>query len=428
MKLSETQLRILGVMLGLSLVAGGEMSVEDVVGGNESAVVTLTGLREVDGAVVQSSGCCIPCGFIVSTAHQVAGVRDLRARLAGGGEFPARVVAVDAAKEIALLQMDEMPPGTVEIGDAGRLRSGSLLVSIAAPANLDLTVVTGIVSSMNRTYRGYPVIQADMRAAPGSSGGPVFDGDGMLVGLIVGRLEAEAWVTVVNPVNNAYDLLRRHGVPVPDSGGLTYRNLDELENKELLTPLAGIGERDRRAVEAYNRGVAAKHPEEKAEAYAMAATLLPDFYEAWFNLGVAESERGDFAAAEAAYRRAAMLRPEALAPRRNLGRLLLRGERREEAVACFAEAVWLAPDAPRSHNDLGEAYRQAFRLEEAAEAFEKALRLDPRYAKVYYNLGLTYVQMGRNEEAVARFRQYLELTGDAADADVVRGWVAELTQ
>ncbi len=428
MKLSEAKLAVIGVVLGVCLAGAADMSVEDIVRRNESAVVTLTGIRESDGATVQSSGCCFPGGFILSAAHQVAGVRNLRARLSRGGEFPARMIAVDITKEIALLRVDEPFPANVVVGDAWRLRSGSPLVCIAAPAHLDLTVVTGIVSSMNRTYRGYPVIQADMRAAPGSSGGPVFDANGMLVGLIIGRLEEEAWVTVVNPVNNAYDLLQRHGIPVPAFAGRPSRDSSDTENEETLSPASDISERDRLAVEAYNRGVAAEDAVEKAAAYRTAVTLLPDFYEAWFNLGVAETVRGDVVAAEAAYRRAAALRPEMPAPHRNLGRLLLRCERREEAVACFAEALRLAPDAPQSHNDFGEACRQTGRLREAVQAFDEALRLDPRNAKVYYNLGLTYAQLEQNEEAVARLRQYLELAGETPDADVVRVWVAELTQ
>lgn len=421
------RLCVLGATLGICVGAVADVSIEDIVRGNEAAVATLTGIREANGETVQSSGCYIAPGYILSTAHQAIGVRDLRARFLDGGEYPVQLAASDVSKEIALLRVEQALPHAALIGDARRLRGGSLLVAIAAPANLEATVVTGIVSSTNRSYRGYPVIQADMRAAPGSSGGPVFDRSGALAGLIIGRLEEESWVTVVNPVNNAYNLLRGNGVAVPEDNALVDNPRPATENEEALTPEQGISLREQRAVDAYNQGVAAKRWEDKTAAYAMAATLIPEFYEAWFNLGVVEASQGNLSAAEAAYRRASKLRPDAYAPCRNLGRLFLDMGNAAEASRCFQEALRLAPGMPQSHNDLGEARRRGGQFTEAVEAFERALRLDPQYARSHYNLGLTHAQLGNHDAAVAHFRQYLELTPGAEDHETVKAWIAELT-
>ena len=70
----------------------------------------------------------------------------------------------------------------------------------------------GVVSSTSRTYRGYPVLQVEMNASPGSSGGPVFDESGALVGVVVGKLQDQPWFTVVNPIFNAAALLSKHGI------------------------------------------------------------------------------------------------------------------------------------------------------------------------------------------------------------------------
>ena len=264
------------------------------------------------------------------------------------------------------------------------------------------------------------MIQADLRASSGSSGGPVFDRDGALVGMIIGKLEKEDWVTVVNPVNNAYPLLVRHGVAVPEQSAA----LEEIE--PLLIPVPGIAEKERRAVEAYNQGVLAADPATKQQAYALAVQLLPDFYEAWFNQGVIAAAAKDYAAAETAYLQAAKLRPGAIETQRNLGRVYLARKQNDSAAQCFARAVELAPDSAAAYNDLGEVCRLLKRNEEAVKAFTRAVELNANYGAPHYNLGLLYAGEGRRDEALQHFQRYLALNPDAESARQVQGFIETL--
>lgn len=422
MRRASRMLLLAGVLAHVSWVVD-PVDVERVVAGNESAVVMLLGVRESNGAEVQSSGCCVhPEGLILTTAHQIVGVKDLSAKTPDGKSCGVSVVELDKAREIALLKADRTFPKAVRIGDAGSLKSGSPLVSIATPVSLDFSVVSGMVSNSNRTYRGYPVIQADLRASPGSSGGPVFDRNGLLVGMIIGKLENEDWVTVINLVNNAYDMLKRHGVSVPRGTN------ESFEEEGVLTPKEGIGEKELRALEAYNRGVKSGDPEVKLEAYGAAVQLLPDFYEAWFNQGVVAGALGRADLVKSAYQRAGELRPEAVEVPRNLGRFYLHQQDFLQAQVCFEKARGLSPDSPQSYNDLGEVYRVQNRLEEAVTAYRKALDLKSDYAPAHYNLGLAYAGSNRAEEAVVEFEAYLTLSPQASDAEEVRAWIAKLKQ
>ncbi len=399
------------------------VDVEGVVRRNEGAVVVLLGIREENGAQVQSSGCCVhPDGLILTTAHQIAGVKDITAKTSDGKSCKVSVVELEKSQEIALLKAERTFPSAVPLGDATSLRSGSPLVSIATPVSLDFSVVSGMVSNTNRTYRGYPVVQADLRASPGSSGGPVFDRNGLLVGMIIGKLENEDWVTVINRVNNAYDVLKRHGVNVPGSSST------HLDEEGMLTPREGIGEKELRALEAYNRGITLKEPEKKLEAYGLAVQLLPSFYEAWFNQGVVAAAMGNAELMKTSYQRAGELRPQAVEVPRNLGRYYFHQKDYSEAQACFEKALELTPDAPQSYNDLGEAQRVQNRLEEAVASFEKALALKADYAPAHYNLALTYASGKRSKEAIEHFEAYLKLSPQASDAEEVRGWIMKLKQ
>jgi len=408
------------VLLNFGHVAAWPIDTEFVVEHNKPCVVVLYGARAETGAEVQSSGCCVGGdGYILTTAHQITGVKNIEARFFDGRTAPLEVVEIDSAREIALLRASVHLPKAARIGDAATLRSGADLVSIAAPRSLDFSVVTGTVSNTNRTLRNYPVIQAALRAAPGSSGGPVFDRTGALVGMIIGKLRDEDWITAINPVNNAYAMLRRHGL-LPESRELA----DEVGGE--LMPARGATQADLRAIEAYNRGVRADFIDEKIAAYDEAVRLLPEFYMAWFNLAVARTAGDDFAGAEAAYGKARALQPEAVEVQRNLGRLYLRQQRFEDAVRAFQTALELAPSEAQSHNDLGETLRQMNRSEEAARAFQAALKLRPDYAAAHYNLGLAYTTLDNPAEAIRHFEQYLALAPAANDTARVRAWIEQL--
>lgn len=401
--------------------ASAERDVELVVHENEAAVLVIAGTRSDTGASVQGSGVCIDrAGLVLATAHQVIGVKELEGRRSDGSMCRLMPVEIQESIEFALLKSDVPLPTAAHIGNADTLNSGAPLVSIAAPMNLEFSTVTGTVSHPQRTYRGYSVIQAVLMAGHGSSGGPVFDRTGALIGLISGEL-TEADFTIVNRINNAYPMLRRHGIPVLEPSA------DGPAEPELI-PAADANEQEIRAIAAYNRGVFADNPQDKIEAYGLAVKLLPEFFEAWFNLAVAAAQSSDITTAEHAYRRAAELRPKAVEVPRNLGRLLLHAKEFDEATACFEQALRLAPDSPQSHNDLGEIHRQMQRYDEAVAAFQAALRLNPDYAQAHYNLGLTYAAQARPSEAAKEFDRYLALDPGAPDAAEVQVWLRQLRQ
>lgn len=413
------------IALSAALASAGyaaPLDAEAIVSANQGAVLVITGQRSEAGTVVQGSGVCIaPAGYVLATAHQVKDVESIEGRLAGGQRFALEVIAVHPDTEYALLKAEQALPEAVPLGNADTLRAGAPLVSIAAPQNLEFSTVTGTVANPLRTYSGIPVLQAAMTAAEGSSGGPVFDRTGALVGLITGTFEEMPFV-LINRINNAYPLLRAHGL-MPAEPSL----IGEIDNLPLL-PASGLDEAELRAVHAYNKGVRAASASAKMQAYQIATRLLPAFYEAWFNLGVAATASGELEQAERAYLRALELRSNAVEAHRNLGRLYLRQGRDSRAIAAFDTAARLAPGEAQSYNDLGEAYRRSGRLEGAVEAFQKAIALRPDYAPAHFNLGLVYTALGHPGKAASQFRKYLALAPDAGDTAVVRQWIQQLPE
>lgn len=396
------------------------LDTEAIVARNRDAVVTLFATRGDRFDSIQGTGCYVdPSGLVLTAAHAVDGVTTLRARSTNGMERDLTVLALDRTRDLALLKSEEAATESAEIGDAGQLREGSPIVTITAPKGLHASVADGIVSSTSRLYDGRPVLQSNLDVDEGSSGGPVFDKHGRLVGLVLARIEDVNAATLVRPINQAYPLLSKHGVAVPEPQS-------HIAPFESLTARNDATTEERSAIEAFNRGVAASDVEAKILAYDEATKLDPSLFEAWFNLGVALSDARRDAEAISAYRKAHSLRPAQPEVSKNLGRIYLRNDELSKVLEWFRRAVLLAPDDPSAYNDLGEAQRRLNRLEEAHRSFSKALQLRPDYAAARYNLGLTCMSLSRWAEAAASFKSYLALEPDAEDAEKVQGWIEEL--
>jgi S1-C subfamily serine protease len=134
-------------------------------------------------------------GHIVTNYHVVAEAVKLRGqckvRLRDGKEFNARVIGADSANDIAVLFIrapsTELKP--IPIGQSKGLLIGQKVFAIGNPFGYDYTFSSGIVSSLERTIRTqdgrelHSLIQTDAAISSGSSGGPLLDSAGLLIGM-----------------------------------------------------------------------------------------------------------------------------------------------------------------------------------------------------------------------------------------------------
>jgi serine protease Do len=131
-------------------------------------------------------------GFVLTNYHVVEDVHSLRIRLADGTSAPARILARDAAADLALLKIDvHNPLPTVPLGTASDLMVGETVIAIGNAFGYEHTVTVGVVSavardvSLNKDVSYKALIQTDASINPGNSGGPLLNVRGDLVGLNV---------------------------------------------------------------------------------------------------------------------------------------------------------------------------------------------------------------------------------------------------
>jgi S1-C subfamily serine protease len=129
-------------------------------------------------------------GLVVTNHHVIADARSVQVRLSDGRSFDARVVGSDPATDLAVLRLEgakELP--VVVLGKSDALEVGDWVVAMGNPMGLDHSATVGIVSGKGRgslgLYRDSYIdfLQTDADIAPGSSGGPLFDLRGEVVGI-----------------------------------------------------------------------------------------------------------------------------------------------------------------------------------------------------------------------------------------------------
>ncbi len=125
-----------------------------------------------------------PEGVIVTNAH-VAAYSPLDVQLWDGTQARAELVSRDAGRDLAILRVAKAGLPAATLADSDLLRVGELVIAIGNPLGFIGALTTGVVHAIGRV-RGLGAmkwIQADVRLAPGNSGGPLADAHGHVVGI-----------------------------------------------------------------------------------------------------------------------------------------------------------------------------------------------------------------------------------------------------
>jgi len=128
-------------------------------------------------------------GIVITNAHVVKDMREIRVTLQDRREFPARVLLADERSDIAVLQLEDVNGDlpVIRIDDQEEQQVGDLVLAIGNPFGVGQTVTNGIISALNRTDTGISdsgsFIQTDAPINPGNSGGALVDMDGDLIGI-----------------------------------------------------------------------------------------------------------------------------------------------------------------------------------------------------------------------------------------------------
>lgn len=170
---------------------------------------------------------------VVTNDHLIGDAPEVRVSFEAEVWWPTRLIGRDATTDVALLRVDRtgvsgpLPPGQAlswprppPRAESGTLLPGSWVAALGNPHEMVRTITVGVVSATGRRGRfdGTPryadFIQTDADLNPGSSGGPLVDGRGQVVGLstaVLARSQGISFATPIEQVETVVESLRTHG-------------------------------------------------------------------------------------------------------------------------------------------------------------------------------------------------------------------------
>ena len=152
-------------------------------------------------------------GLILTNAHVVASAIQIHVRRPDGEDVETTLVGTDPESDLALVRVSD-PTGLspAPLGDSDRVDVGSFVVAIGSPLGLHHTVTAGVLSAKARGLdgSGMEFLQTDAAVNAGSSGGPLFDLSGRVIGVMNGILTEGGGNVGLNfaiPINTVKELL-----------------------------------------------------------------------------------------------------------------------------------------------------------------------------------------------------------------------------
>ena len=164
------------------------------------------------------SGFVVAPRQVVTNAHVVASASRILVRPIGatGTSVVTTLLQMDDGADLALLLVDDLTAASLPLATGDVPSVGDTVYAVGSPLGLDGTFSQGIVSGY-RTVGDTSLIQVTAPISPGSSGGPVLDGGGRVIGVAVGTYAAGQNLNFAVPVTALAAFLARPAEPRPVS-------------------------------------------------------------------------------------------------------------------------------------------------------------------------------------------------------------------
>jgi tetratricopeptide (TPR) repeat protein len=338
---------------------------------NSAAVVVVVSIDDTGRVVGQGSGFIVrDDGAVVTNYHVINMAKDIKIKMGYKVRDVEGLLHVDAENDLAILKVEGKDYPKVKLGDANKAKVGEKVYVIGSPQGLENTISEGILSGIREIDAQRKILQMTAAISPGSSGGPVFNSRGEVVGIATFLIADTQNLNFALPINLVM-------------GGLT--------KKTLVSPQDAC----------------------KLDYTETAAC--------WFYQGLAYGTLGRYESAAGAFQRSLAIDAKQVETYINLGVSYARLEKYEEAREAFTEALKLDPNRPEALSNLAAIYSQLERFDDAVATFRKAITFKPEDPQTRYNLGVTYVMMGRHKEAIEEFREAIRLQPDYAEAQAYLG-------
>ena len=343
-------------------------------------------------------------GHLITNYHVLVGKFGAEIKTADGSTYPIKsVVAENQATDLIKVLVD-IPPEKVQWIEVSKEMPpvAQRVMVVGSPMGLEQSVSDGIVSSV-REIPGIGIFfQMSAPISPGSSGSPVVNMEGQVVGVA------------------SFQFLQGQNLNFAISGKSI---LDLKTNKSGQTLSEWTyrisNQKPRLAGELCRKGFSfsVNGQDQKALQYFKKATENdPNSTTAWYGLGYCLAGKNSQNDAIEAYKQAIRTDPTNEISYFHLGNYYHKLGRSDEAIESYKKVVRMNPDFETAHFNLGIIYSEIGQLIDGKEAFQNVVRINPAATKAYYNIGLSYSRLGQYPQAIDAYKKAVEINPEFVEA------------
>ena len=344
------------------------------------------------------SGSFVGQNQIVTNFHVIEGAAKGTAKLVGKStKYTIEgISAADEQNDLAILKVTAFGINPLPLADSDTVKIGQTVYVAGNPEGLEGTFSDGIISSLREDYT-QKRLQMTAPISPGSSGGPVLNDRGEVIGVSFATFREGQNLNFAIPSNYLKELLTQSGEVTPLSW-----SEQSISAETLLT--WGHTKYD---LELYHEAIAA---------YDQAILLKPDFADAYCYRGVAKVQLGQYSAAIADYDM--VIRFDSTDAYVYYFRGIAKAglNQYDAAIVDYDAAIRLKPDYASVYYNWGVAKTQLGEYGAAITGFDAAIRLEPDNASTYVERGIVKAQLGQHDAAIADYDMAILLA--PADASV----------
>lgn len=434
---------LLALLASCAAVATAQDLLPSLVRQIKPSAVSIETFDRQGKSISRGSGFFVGADRVITNRHVVESSSRVEIHLSNGEKYDAGgILAIDREGDLALLEV-KVPRSTVSPLPvvARSPEEGESIVVIGNPFGLEGSVSNGIVSAV-REIPGYGrIIQITAPISPGSSGSPVVNMRGEVIGVATLQAEEGQSLNFAVPSERigrmkigevrAFAAVSREASEnkraIAES--LYSKGLQLLSNDDFARAVGYFGEavkNDPKYAEAWYQygfcyGMLGKY-KEALEASKTAAKLRPEWSEIWANIGVASFALDDFNGAADAYSKAAKLDPLNSDLQFAIGICLKKLGKADEEILAYRRAINLRPDHADALEALGLAYFERKKFKQAISTFEdlQKYRFD---ARSYLYIGRAYLELKNFEKALAALENAVGMNASLDEARYFLGRV-----
>lgn len=357
-----------------------------------------------DGNVKSSgSGFFIEQDIIVTNYHVIEDADQIKVKVVGNKQVlvASNILAMSEAQDLALIKIPARVGKPLPLGDVNKIAVGDVVYAVGNPEGLEGTFSEGIISRL----RSNIFIQITAPISHGSSGGPVLNRLGQVIGVAAGTIKEGQNLNFAIPVLHINSLISKKQSPRTtrqSAPNLNVKSLPKNAEEWLQEGLRLLRRNDNeRAVYAFKQSIVYK-PESDTYLY------LGDAYRGGYDPEV-PGQKEPLKLAIEAYKESIRIRPNNDDAYCGIGGAYWLSGSYDEAIDAYSKAIKINPNNSDAYVGLGDSYFWSRSYELAIGAYRQAILINPTNGEAYGDLGFAYNTLGRFEEALEAYQKAVQV-------------------